>query len=214
MILAGLAIAATRWIYTAELSLTILSFTAAFLISIVLYACKVFGGADAKAMICVSLIIPQNISASLTPLFTLTAFLNTFILLGILYLTILTYNSLQRLKGEKLFLGLESESKWKKLVILLTGIRTDLNSLQNKKHFYPAQKIDKKNSETEIHLTSLRNIPTKESVDLNSLKRKMDEIPNKKIWVYFSKPLIPIITLAVILSFFLGDLPLFLLNLL
>ena len=212
MILVGLAIAVARWIYTAELSLTIFSFIATFLISLVLYALKVFGGADAKAMICVSLLIPRNISASLTPLFTLTVFLNTFILLGILYITILSYNLLQRLKGENLFYGLESESKWKKLVILLTGIRSDLDSLQSKKHFYPAQHVEKKNSETEMHLTPLRNILTKESVDLNSLKRKTDEVPINKIWVYFSKPLIPIITLSVILSFFLGDLPLFLLN--
>lgn len=212
MILAGLAIAAARWIYTAELSITIISLTATFLISLVLYALKVFGGADAKVIICLSLLIPRNISASLTPLFTLTMFLNTFILLGILYLTIISYNLLQRLKGEDLFYGLESESKWRKLVILLTGIRSDLDSLQSKKHFHPAQHVEKKNSETEMHLTPLRNILTKENTDFNYLRKKMDKASLKKIWVYFTKPLIPIITLSVIISFFLGDLPLFLIN--
>lgn len=214
MIIFGLVISVARWIYNAELTVTIFSFLIAFLISLVLYACKIFGGADAKAMTCISLIIPRNVSASLTPYFTLTVFLNTFIILGILYLTILTYNLIQHLKGETLFYGLESESKCKKLVVLLTCIRLDPDSLQNKSHFYPIQHVKKKNGEKEIQLTSHRNILTKESKNLKILEGKKEVKTSNKVWAYFTKPLIPIITLSVVMSFFLGDLPLLLLQIL
>ncbi|WXG41352.1 MAG: A24 family peptidase [Candidatus Freyarchaeum deiterrae] len=207
MTIEGLAIAATRWVYTAELITTIFSYAVTFLISLAFFASKIFGGADAKAMMCVSLIIPQNVStSSLTPLFPLTAFLNTFILLGLFYLLVLGFNLLRRLRGEDLFPGLESESKLRKALALLTCTRTDLDSVQTKKHFYPAQQVIKKNSKTEMHLIPPRQALDKEQINFNLLKSKVKPLSNNRIWAYFSKPLIPIILISVIISFFLGDL--------
>jgi Flp pilus assembly protein protease CpaA len=215
MTIAGLAIAAARWIYTAELITTIFSYVVAFLISLAFYASKIFGGADAKAVICISLIIPQNVStSSLTPLFPLTLFLNTFILLGVLYLIILSSNLVRHLRGENLFQGLESESKWRKTLALLTCTRTDLDSVQTKEHLYPAQHAIKKDGKTEMHLTPPRQARDKEQTNFKLLKSKVEQLPSNRVWAYFSKPLIPIILISVIISFFLGDLPLLLLKIL
>nr|MDO8081730.1 A24 family peptidase [Candidatus Freyarchaeota archaeon] len=212
MTIAGLIIAAARWIYTAELITTIFSYVTTFLISLVFYIIKIFGGADAKAMICVSLLIPKNVSLSLTPFFAFTVFLNTSILLGVLYLIILSSNLVRHLRGENLFPGLESESKWRKILALLTCTRSDLSSVQTKKNLYPAQHIIKKDSKTEMHLIPPRQALDKESINFNLLKSKVHQLPNDRIWVYFSKPLVPIILISVIISFFLGDLPLLLLK--
>jgi preflagellin peptidase FlaK len=211
MIIAGLAVATARWIYTAELFTTLLSILASFLISLLLYAIKIFGGADVKAMVCISLLISKNVStSSLTSFFPLTVFLNTFILLGLLYIIILSYNLVRSLKGEKLFPGLESEPKWRKILALLTCTQMDLDYIQTKKHYYPAQQITKKNGKIQTHLIPPRQALSKAHKNFTLLKNEAHHLPSNRIWVYFPKPLIPIILISVIISFFIGDLPLLL----
>ncbi|MEM3586694.1 MAG: A24 family peptidase C-terminal domain-containing protein, partial [Candidatus Jordarchaeaceae archaeon] len=194
-----------------ELVTTIFSVIVSLIISLPLYTIKIFGGADTKATIFVSLLIPKNISASFTPFFPLTLFLNIFAILGVLYLIILSYNLIGRLVRGSLFPGLESESKWRKMLALLTCIQSDLNSIHTKKHFYPVQQITEKDGKIEMHL-----IPPRRALDntstLKLLKSKVNHLPSNRIWVYFKKPLMPIILISVIISFFLGDLPMFLLN--
>ena len=209
MILAGLAIAAARWIYTAEIVTTVFSCAGTFLISLAFYISKIFGGADSKAMICVSLLIPKNVSASLTPLFPFTVFLNTFILLGVLYLVILGSNLVRHIRGENLFLGLESESKWRKALVLLTCTRLNLDSVQVKKNLYPAQNVIKRDGKTEMHLIFPRQALGESNVNFKLLKNKLEQLSSNRIWAYFTKPLIPIILISVFISFFLGDLLLF-----
>ncbi|MBS7249369.1 MAG: prepilin peptidase [Candidatus Freyarchaeota archaeon] len=207
MILCGLAITVARWIYTAELLLPLFSIIITFLVSLLLHVCKIFGGADAKALTCTALILPQNVSTSLTPIFALTVLLNTFILLGILYTAILGYNLTQYLKGNDLFSELDSKSAWKKLVILLTCIW--LEKPPKSKRFHPLKHIP--DSKTEASPIFTRNRGSKEKMD--SFKSKSNAQPyGKGVWVYFTKPLIPLITLSVMLSFFQGDFLLFLIK--
>jgi hypothetical protein len=87
-----------------------------------------------------------------------------------------------------------------------------LDSVQTKKHLYPAQHVIKKNGKTEMHLIPPRQALDKERINFKLLKSKVEQLPSNRIWAYFSKPLIPIILLSVIISFFLGDLPLLLLK--
>ncbi|MEX2722724.1 MAG: A24 family peptidase [Candidatus Freyarchaeota archaeon] len=206
MILCGLAIIVARWIYTAELLLPLFSIIITFLVSLFLHVCKIFGGADAKALICTTLILPQNVSVSLTPIFALTVLLNTFILLGILYTAILGYNLTQYLKGNDLFSELASKSVWRKLVIILTCIW--LEKPPKSKRFHPLKHGIGK---TELLPISSRNSLSKEKMD--SFKNELNaELYEKGVWFYFAKPLIPLITLSMVLSFFQGDLLLFLIN--
>ncbi|MEM2135837.1 MAG: A24 family peptidase [Candidatus Jordarchaeaceae archaeon] len=206
MILCGLAIIVARWIYTAELLLPLFSIIITFLVSLFLHVCKIFGGADAKALICTALILPQNVSVSLTPIFALTVLLNTFILLGILYTAILGYNLTQYLKGNDLFSELASKSVWRKLVILLTCVW--LEKPPKSKRFHPLKHGIGK---TELLPISSRNSLSKEK--MASFKNELNaELYEKGVWFYFAKPLIPLITLSMVLSFFQGDLLLFLIN--
>ncbi|MEM3563124.1 MAG: A24 family peptidase [Candidatus Jordarchaeaceae archaeon] len=206
MILCGLAITVARWIYTAELLLPLFSIIITFLVSLFLHVCKIFGGADAKALICTALILPQNVSVSLTPIFALTVLLNTFILLGILYTAFLGYNLTQYLKGNDLFSELASKSVWRKLVIILTCVW--LEKPPKSKRFHPLKHGIGK---TELLPISSRNSLSKEKMD--SFKNELNaQLYEKGIWFYFAKPLIPLITLSMVLSFFQGDLLLFLIN--
>ncbi|MHA1209943.1 MAG: A24 family peptidase [Candidatus Freyarchaeota archaeon] len=210
MVVCGLIIAAARWIYTAELLVTCLSLVAAFLLSLLLYALKVFGGADAKALICTSLLIPVNVSPSLTPLFVLTVFTNTLLFLGAVYLLIFSFNLVQSPKRGNMFQGFESESVWRKLTILLTCIRVDVNLAKNNNHLYPLKSPVDKNS-----VRGERPIPLEE----DSSGRNPDMFtappysPRSAVLCYVSKPLLPIILASVIVSFFCEDLLLLLLNL-
>ncbi len=207
MILCGLVITAARWIYTAELLLPIFSIMVTFLVSLFLHVCKIFGGADAKALICTALILPQNVSASLTPTFALTVLLNTFILLGILYTAILGYNLTQYVKGNDLFSELASKSVWEKLVILLTCVW--LEKPPKSKRFHPLK--HDRGGKTEASPSFTRNSASKEKMD--SFKNKSNaKLYEKGVWVYFTKPLIPLITFSVVFSFFQGDLLLFLIK--
>gem|GEM_PF-2898319 len=203
MILCGLAITAARWIYTAELLLPLFSIVITFLVSLFLNVCKVFGGADAKALICTALILPQNVSTSLTSIFALTVLLNTFILLGMLYTAIFSYNLLKYLRGNDLFSELASKSKWRKLVTFLTCVWLDKPTKSKRFHLLKHGRCGKK----ETPPIFIRNSLSKEKMDSKHFKSESDaQLYEKGVWVYFTKPLIPFITLSIVLSFFQGDL--------
>ncbi|MEX2752155.1 MAG: hypothetical protein Q6366_009750, partial [Candidatus Freyarchaeota archaeon] len=119
---------------------------------------------------------------------------------------ILGYNLTQYLKGNDLFSELASKSVWRKLVILLTCVW--LEKPPKSKRFHPLRHGIGK---TEPLPISSRNSLSKEK--MNSFKNELNaELYEKGVWFYFAKPLIPLITLSMVLSFFQGDLLLSLIN--
>jgi preflagellin peptidase FlaK len=95
------------------------------LLFLLLYYAGVYGGADAKSLICLSLMYPSSLQALLTDLSTgkLPVPFSTFnnaIMLTILYLPVnLFWNLSVRVKGVELFKDLEKENALRRIAALL-----------------------------------------------------------------------------------------------
>lgn len=113
-------------------------------LSLGLYRLGAFGGADAKAFICLALSMPLNPSILPSggnffhPFFPLTVLCNSYILSSssIAYMAARNLAWALRNPGKGAFEGFEGEPAWRKAAALLTGYRMRLGELANKGAFY------------------------------------------------------------------------------
>jgi preflagellin peptidase FlaK len=193
-----------------------LSFLTLTGIALALFFLGFFGGADAKALICLSLILPFS-PASLRPylgtislLFPLSIFDNAILTSALNTLGILTYNLTWSVKkGEKLFEGLEGESFWKKFLVLITGYKVEPTKFGEKSHLIPLERFtEEENGIVTRHLRVLINV-NEEKTDIENLDRFSEKLKGK-IWATPSLPFMIFITLGLVLTLFLGDIILWL----
>ena len=126
--------------------------TAAF--SIILFYAGGFGGADAKALMCLALALPFFPTNLITPisggdsvilktLFPITVFSNAVLFAAATAIYMLFRNVYWHLKtGNHLFEGgQEKESLGKKILVLLTGYKMPIDKVKKKWHLYPLEDI-------------------------------------------------------------------------
>jgi preflagellin peptidase FlaK len=172
-----------------------------------------FGGADAKAIICLSVTIPlfpQNSAPTLNPVlpfFPLIVIVTGFVLAAFVSLwlglkNLATYLS----RGSPLFDGLRAEPVWKKALAALTGYRTSLSNLQSTFYLYPMEEV------TEDSNGARRRFKLFESAaaDREELIRKVmvsySKVGNPElVWVTPGLPMILFFLAALILTIFLAD---------
>jgi len=129
-------------------------------VSIVLFYAGGFGGADAKALMCLGLALPFYPSSLLSSglfvaivgesspitrlLFPVTVFSNAVLFAAATAVYILFRNVSWRLRtGEKLFEGgQEKEALGKKVLVLLTGYRMSISKVKEKWHLYPLEDVE------------------------------------------------------------------------
>ncbi|MCD6530616.1 prepilin peptidase [Candidatus Bathyarchaeota archaeon] len=178
-------------------------------LSIVIFYLGLFGGADAKALICLSLTIPTpptlHRGGDILRLFPITVFNNSVLTAALLTMGFLLYNLLWKLKtGENLFRGLGREPAYKKLITLMTGYKIDVRNLAKKEFTYPLEEaeIDEDGKVVRRLVLSAR-IEEDEEIErrLNSLRRL-----NCKVWATPALPFLIFITLGFFLSLLTGDL--------
>lgn len=114
-------------------------------LSLGLYRLGAFGGADAKAFICIALSMPLNPSILPSkgnffhPFFPLTVLCNSYIISSsssIAYMVAKNVAWALRNPGRGAFEGLEGEPAWRKAAAVLTGYRVRLGELAAKGAFY------------------------------------------------------------------------------
>lgn len=136
------------------------SFGLTAVVSIVLFYAGGFGGADAKALMCLGLALPFYPSSLLTSglfaamvgesspitrlLFPVTVFSNAVLFAAATAVYILFRNVLWHLRtGGRLFEGgQEKEAFGKKVLVLLTGYRMPVGKVKEKWHLYPLEDIE------------------------------------------------------------------------
>jgi preflagellin peptidase FlaK len=118
-------------------------------LAIALFYLGFFGGADAKALICLSLAFPtypNEIFPSLgyvLPIFVMSVFNNAVVLSALVALGILIMNVKWKLKtGRDFFRGLETEPLYKRILVLVTGLKIKITELEKKPHYYPIESIE------------------------------------------------------------------------
>jgi len=192
-------------------------FTTAF--ALILFYAGGFGGADAKALMCIALALPfypqellNPLSGELSPisrmLFPITVFSNAVILVVVPVAYIVLRNLYWRGKtGRKLFgEGHQNEPFWRKLLVLITGYKLPLAKLKEKWHLYPLEDIEE-NSENRFRRKLM--IVSKDEGRDATVTRLTAAVESGKIqdgiWTSPGLPMLILITAGAIIALFYGD---------
>jgi archaeal preflagellin peptidase FlaK len=134
--------------YTSPLLLTI-SILVSLAIGFVMSYVGIFGGADGKAIICLSLAVPLVPAGNrfvvvwfLSPFFPLIVLTLGYLLSFLVSLSFLARNLLAYLReGSSMFDGLHDESFVRKLFAIVSGYRLDREKLITKPFVYPMERV-------------------------------------------------------------------------
>ncbi len=190
-----------------------LSFTLTFVIATVLFYAGAFGGADAKALICLALALPHYPEYLLSsavfffPILPITVFSNAVLLATLTVVYALLRNSFWRLrKGAKLFEGFENESVWRKILVLITGYKVELATLKKNPHVFPLEDIVTKDTgEDERQLLLLPKDEDQETAVATLLSAGRQGKIQDGVWVTPGLPLLIFITAGLIIALLFGD---------
>ncbi|MDP6458140.1 MAG: A24 family peptidase C-terminal domain-containing protein [Candidatus Bathyarchaeota archaeon] len=167
-----------------------------------------FGGADALAFITLAILHPfyprglEPLFGIISPFFPLTLFSNS-VLAGASYsLVLLIRNLALPLQGRSLFSGLEHEPFWRKLVVLVTGLRVGVRSVRGPPFQYPLEMLmtGKKPGRMLILIPDLRD-------DSSAVKlfKTIEALGVQDVWVSNTLPFIVYIAIGYILALEMGD---------
>ena len=191
--------------------------TAAF--ALVLYYSGGFGGADAKALMCLALALPFYPENLLTPLtgqpspistsfFPITVFTNSVLFAALTAIAILLYNVSSRFRTRQPLFerDLNKESVGKKILVLITGYKVSINKLKEKWHVYPMEDVEE-NAEGSFK-TKLVILPKDEG--RNEIVERLDKAIEAgrirdKVWATPGLPMLIFVTAGLIVALFAGD---------
>ena len=191
----------------------VLSFAVTSALSITLFYTGAFGGADAKAFMCLSLALPfypanlfQPYSGVISPLsqilFAITIFSNSVLLaaLSVLYIVVRNLSWKQRNK-KNLFEGVKKESKWRKILVLLCSYKVDIAELEKKQHLYPLEDF----VENERKLLVVPKDEGREKIVGRLQKAKQEGRLQNGVWATPGLPMLIFVTIGLIIALFYGD---------
>jgi len=182
--------------------------------ALLLFYAGVFGGADAKGLICIGISIPtlpENILAYATlfhPFFPVVVLTNSFLVAISMALYILVRNIFWKYSTHgSLFLGLEKEPAWKKAFALVSGYKADFGEVEEKIYLYPLEEVVESGGAVERRL----NLFVEAEVERQDLIEKLRSYVEKaviprEIWATPGLPMLVFVTIGFILAFVVGDL--------
>jgi len=190
--------------------------TAAF--AIILFYSGGFGGADAKALMCLALALPsypENLTklffGEASPIsqlfFPMTIFSNSVLLAAATAIYMLMRNIFWRQKtGKKLFeREYESKSFGRKLLVLVTGYKVPIDKLKQKWHLYPLEDVENVENGLKRKLVVLPKDEGRDAI----VERLAEAVENGKIqntvWATPGLPMLIFITVGLITALFFGD---------
>ena len=185
--------------------------TSAF--SLLIFYAGGFGGADAKALMCISLALPVYPNHFLpqppglfSPIFPLTIFTNS-VLLGALSVFYALFRNLlwtARNSGS-LFEGLETESFGRKIMALFSGYKVKVSKLE-KGHMYPLEDVYVNDEgERKRKLLVFPKDEEREEIVARILENVKEERVDGGVWATPGLPLLIFITAGLIIALAYGD---------
>ena len=199
-----------------------LSFGITALIAIALFYAGAFGGADAKALMCIALALPFSTGAvfpNLSPLgesplaqnlFPLTIFSNGVLFAAATGIYMILYNVMWHARmGKKFFEGtLAEESLGKKLLVIITGHKVLLQKLKETWHIYPMEDIREEDGENPTK-RNLIIVPKDEGRD--QVIARLSNAANSAridhhVWATPGLPMLIFITVGLVFALLFGDL--------
>lgn len=190
--------------------------TAAF--AIILFYAGGFGGADAKALMCLALALPfypqelflpfsGEVSPIMQMFFPFTVFSNAIILAALTSVYLLVYNLTWRWKTSKPLFegGQKDESIGKKFLVLLTGYKVSIEKVKAKWHLYPLEDVEKTENGTKRKLVVFPKDEGRDAI-VKRLEEAVQngEIPGK-VWATPGLPMLIFITVGLLIALLYGD---------
>lgn len=203
----------TLFMDPSRIILTVVSAVIAFALAIGLFYFGLFGGADAKGVMCLGWTIPliplgfHGLLGYAHPFFPIVVLVTGFLCSVVAAVwfgmqNLLTYSRL----GSAIFQGLEHESKWRKALAMISGYRTEMSRLRSTFYLYPMEEI--------LQAQEGARRSFKLFVDAESDRDKMvSEFSNAhsklnlqgQVWVTPGLPMLVFITAGLVLTLIFGD---------
>lgn len=181
-------------------------------LAVALFYAGAYGGADAKALICLSLTLPFYPTnfinlASDSPIFPLSVFSNAVILAALSVVYVLLRNIYWRKRtGKRFFEGLKAESKGRKLLTLLSGYKVRLDKLEKSEFSYPLEDIQiSETGEIKRKLLVFPKDEEREDIIQRITAAAKEEKNIDWIWATPGLPMLVFITAGLIIALVLGD---------
>ncbi|MDI6905370.1 MAG: A24 family peptidase C-terminal domain-containing protein [Candidatus Bathyarchaeia archaeon] len=192
------------------------SLTAAF--AVILFYSGGFGGADAKALMCLALALPfyprnlftpilKEISPISQTFFPITVFSNSVLLAAATAVYMFLRNMFWHQRtGIKLFeKGHKNESFGRKILVLITGYKVHINKLKEKWHLYPLEDVENVENELKRKLVVLpRDEGRNATVERLARAIEAGKIQDT-VWATPGLPMLIFITAGLIMALFFGD---------
>jgi preflagellin peptidase FlaK len=189
--------------------------TAAF--AIILFYSGGFGGADAKALMCLALALPFHPEYLIKPFFgeaspisqiffPITIFSNSVLLAAATAIYMLLRNIFWRQKtGKKLFERGLGESLGKKLLVLVTGYRVPIDKLKEKWHLYPLEDVEDAENGLRRKLVVLPKDEGRDAIVERLTKAAETGNIQNTVWATPGLPMLIFITAGLIIALLFGD---------
>ena len=170
-------------------------------ISFLLFYAGFFGGADAKALICLSITLPYHPAFSPICLgakiiiFPLAVLVNAIFFSSLLVLFITGYNLIRYIhdRGD-MFRGFKHEPSWRKIIVFMTGIKVRPEKIKNA-HYLPLEYHVERSGGIARHL----KVSPKIEGDIQIIEG------SGEVWATPGLPFLIFITAGFIAALFLGD---------
>ena len=191
----------------------VLSFVITSGLAIAVFYVGGFGGADAKALMCIALalpVYPNNLFSQplgfISPIFPMTIFTNSVLLGALSVFYALFRNIFWKVKTRRgIFEGVESESFGRKMLALVSGYKINISKLKMG-HTYPLEDVEV-NHEGVIKrkLLVFPDYEEREEIFARIIKHVENDKLIGGVWATPGLPLLIFITAGLIISLFYGD---------
>jgi preflagellin peptidase FlaK len=196
------------WSYQ-RITMLVISAFLTICLSVALFYIGMFGGADAKALMCLAAAMPiypeefELTARLLLPMPPISTFNNAVLVASLLTIAISFRNLIDLIKSKgRIFEGLEEDSLVKKIAAFITGFRVDAEKIVDEKHYYILLEEFSRGENGKL----IRRLKILRSLNNEEQEEKL--IPKElcgKVWVTMGLPFLVFIMLGFLTSFIFGD---------
>jgi preflagellin peptidase FlaK len=195
-----------------SLILALVSMGLTILVSFALFYFGLFGGADAKAIICLGLTLPlapsgfQSITGYVHPFFPIVVVIIGYLCSVSVAVWLGLRNLGTYLTEPRMFEGLEHESVWRKILASITGYRTGVSKLHETFYLYPMEKVVEDSNGAHRTFQLFVSAEVNREKLLSELNGSLPKVGRPhRIWVTPGLPMLLFIFIALIITLILGD---------
>jgi preflagellin peptidase FlaK len=210
----GVALTAI-WLFleSSEIPLAALSIGLTALLSLALLYFGVFGGADAKAIICLGITLPLAPSSYVTlvgyvhPFFPVVVVIMGFVCSVSVVFWIGLRNLWSRSHGHDLFEGLYNESLPTRVLAALTGYPTDISRLRSTSYLYPIEEVVENTTGARRRFHLFFDAEADRDQMISDFTKSLSKVGSpSRVWVSPGLPMLLFMLFGLVITLVAGDL--------